>query len=144
MRSVATTATESADPDIIRGIMADDTLTLESLDARLREVEAVQQLMMRIIATTKPLDNLLERYGATTTQEQAFYKLLDELVTRSKGREQEQPTFGYFTMQLAQVFPALKNDRDFIATVIDTLKIERPVYQELHTYMIAHGWPAWG
>jgi hypothetical protein len=124
--------------------MADDTLTLESLDARLREVEAVQQLMMRIIATTKPLDNLLERYGATTTQEQAFYKLLDELVTRSKGREQEQPTFGYFTMQLAQVFPALKNDRDFIATVIDTLKIERPVYQELHTYMIAHGWPAWG
>jgi len=143
-RSVATTATESADPDIIRGIMADDTLTLESLDARLREVEAVQQLMMRIIATTKPLDNLLERYGATTTQEQAFYKLLDELVTRSKGREQEQPTFGYFTMQLAQVFPALKNDRDFIATVIDTLKIERPVYQELHTYMIAHGWPVWG
>jgi len=124
--------------------MADDTLTLESLDARLREVEAVQQLMMRIIATTKPLDNLLERYGATTTQEQAFYKLLDELVTRSKGREQEQPTFGYFTMQLAQVFPALKNDRDFIATVIDTLKIERPVYQELHTYMIAHGWPVWG
>jgi len=87
---------------------------------------------------------MLERYGATTTQEQAFYKLLDELVTRSKGREQEQPTFGYFTMQLAQVFPALKNDRDFIATVIDTLKIERPVYQELHTYMIAHGWPAWG
>ena len=124
--------------------MADDTLTLESLDARLREVEAVQQLMMRIIATTKPLDTLLQRYGATTTQEQAFYKLLDELVTRSKGREQEQPTFGYFTMQLAQVFPALKNDRDFIATVIDTLKIERPVYQELHTYMIAHGWPAWG
>ena len=124
--------------------MADDTLTLESLDARLREVEAVQQLMMRIIATTKPLDNLLERYGATTTQLHAFYKLLDELVTRSKGREQEHPTFGYFTMQLAQVFPALKNDRDFIATVIDTLKIERPVYQELHTYMIAHGWPAWG
>ncbi len=124
--------------------MADDPLTLDSLDARLREVEAVQQLMMRIIATTKPLDSLLQRYGATTTQEQAFYKLLDELVTRSKGREQEHPTFGYFTMQLAQVFPALKNDRDFIATVIDTLKIERPVYQELHTYMIAHGWPAWG
>jgi hypothetical protein len=124
--------------------MADDTLTLESLDARLREVEAVQQLMMRIIATTKPLDNLLERYGATTTQELAFYKLLDELVTRSKGREQEQPTFGYFTMQLAQVFPALKNDRDFIANVIDTLKIERPIYQELHAFMVAHGWPVWG
>jgi hypothetical protein len=124
--------------------MADDTLTLDSLDARLREVEAVQQLMLRIIATTKPLDTLLERYGATTTQEQAFYKLLDELVSRSKGREQERPTFGYFTMQLAQVFPALKNDRDFIATVIDTLKIERPVYQELHSYMVAHGWPAWG
>jgi hypothetical protein len=124
--------------------MADDTLSLDSLDARLREVEALQQLMLRIIATTKPLDTLLERYGATTTQEQAFYKLLDELVMRSKGREAEHPTFGYFTMQLAQIFPALKTDRDFVATIIDTLKIERPVYQELHAFVTARGWPAWG
>lgn len=123
--------------------MADEP-TLASLDARLREVEAVQQLMLRILATTKPLDTLLERYGATATQEQAFYKLLDELVVRSQGRELDEPTFGYFAMQLAQIFPSLKNDREFIGMVIDTLKLERPVYRELHAYVSARGWPAWG
>lgn len=124
--------------------MSDDTPTLASLDARLREVEAIQQLILRIISTTKPLDALLERYGATASQEQAFYKLLDELVARSRGREQDRPTFGYFGMQLAQIFPALKNEREFVGLVIDTLKLERPVYRELHAYMMANGWPAWG
>ena len=124
--------------------MADEKPTLESLDARLKELEAVQALMLRIMATTKPLDALLERYGATATQEQAFYKLVDELVTRSRGREQDAPTFGYFNMQLAQIFPALKNDREFIGMLIDTLKIERPAYRELHEYVIARGWPSWG
>jgi hypothetical protein len=124
--------------------MSDDTPTLESLDARLREVEAIQALMLRIMSTTKPLDVLLERYGATTTQEQAFYKLLDELVTRSKGRELDEPTFGYFIMQLGQIFPALKNDRDFVSLLIDTLKLERPVYRDLHAYVSARGWPSWG
>ena len=37
--------------------MADDkTLTLADLDARLREVEALQELILRILSTTKPLD----------------------------------------------------------------------------------------
>lgn len=124
--------------------MSDDAPTLESLDARLREVEAVQALMLRIMSTTKPLDVLLERYGATTTQEQGFYKLLDELVTRSKGRELDEPTFGYFIMQLGQIFPALKNDREFVSLIIDTLQLERPVYRELHAYVSARGWPSWG
>jgi hypothetical protein len=124
--------------------MADDKPTLDSLDARVRELEAVQALMLRIIATTKPLDALLEQYGATATQEQAFYKLLDDLVARSRGSEQDAPSFGYFKMQLAQVFPALKNEREFIGMIIDTLKIERPAYRELHAYVTARGWPAWG
>jgi len=123
--------------------MSDDTLTLESLHARLREVEAVQQLMLRLMATTKPLDSLLEQYGATTSQERAFYALLDELVARSKGREQDAPTFGYFKMQLSQIFPGLRNDREFLSNIIDTLKVERPVYRELHDYVTAHGWPSW-
>src|SRR5262245_28469893 len=117
--------------------MSDDQLTLAKLEARLREVEAVQELMLRIMATTKPLDTLLERYGATATQEQSFYKLLDDLVARSHGREQDAPTFGYFNMQMAQIFPALRNDREFIVLILDTLKVERPVYRELHAYVTA-------
>jgi hypothetical protein len=120
----------------------EEAVTLESLDARLREVEAVQQLMLRIMSTTKPLGVLLERYGATETQEAAFYRLLDDLVVRSRGREQDHPTFGFFSMQLAHIFPALRDDREFVGLLIDTLKLERPAYRELHAYMSAHGWPS--
>ena len=116
---------------------------LADLDARLGEVEAVQQLILRILSTIKPLDSVLEQYGATETQIRAFYKLLDELVNRARGREQDRPTFAYFQMQLGSIFPSLRNDRDFTRLVIDTLKIERAAYRELSSYCSARGWPAW-
>jgi hypothetical protein len=117
--------------------------TLEELDARLREIEAVQQLILRILSTTKPLDNVLEQYGATDTQERAFYALLDDLSTRSHGKEQDRPTFAYFVMKLQEIFPALRNDREFITLIVETLRTERPVYRELSEYVKAHGWPTW-
>ena len=66
----------------------DSTITLAELDARLREVEAMQELILRLLSTRKPLDDVLDHYGATDTQGRAFYKLLDEMATRAKGREQ--------------------------------------------------------
>ena len=116
---------------------------LADLEARTREIEAVQQLILRILSTTKPLDSVLEQYGATETQARAFYKLLDELVNRARGREQDRPTFAYFQMQLENIFPSLRNDREFTRLVIDTLKIERAAYRELSSYCAASGWPAW-
>jgi hypothetical protein len=113
---------------------------LGSLEARVRELDAIQQLILRILSTTKPLDSVLEQYGATETQARAFYKLLDELVTRARGREQDRPTLAYFQMQLENIFPSLRNDRDFTRLVIDTLKIERAAYRELSTYCTACGW----
>jgi len=116
---------------------------LADLEARTREIEAVQQLILRILSTTKPLDTVLEQYGATETQARAFYKLLDELVNRARGRAQDRPTFAYFQMQLENIFPSLRNDREFTRLVIDTLKIERAAYRELSSYCAASGWPAW-
>jgi hypothetical protein len=116
---------------------------LAELEARVRELDAVQELILRILSTTKPLDAVLEQYGATKTQAQALYTLLDELVNRSRGREQDRPTFAYFQMQLGNIFPSLRNDRDFTRLVIDTLKIERAAYRELSSYCAACGWPAW-
>jgi hypothetical protein len=103
-------------------------------------VEALQEMMLRILSTTKPLDNLLEQYGATDTQERATYALLDGLAARTNGRENDRPTFAFFEMQLAEIFPALRKDREFIALIIDTLKVERPAYRALHAYMAEHGW----
>lgn len=119
----------------------DVSITLADLDARLREVEALQELILHILSTTKPLDRLLEHYGATASQEQAFYQLLDEVATRTSGPEQDRPTFGYFAAQIRGIFPALQGDGEFIGLVIATLKLERPAYRELHAYTVDQGWP---
>jgi hypothetical protein len=115
---------------------------IAALDARLRELEAVQQLILRILSTTKPLDNLLEQYGANDTQERAFYHLLDDLASRLRAREQDRPTFAYFQMKVQEIFPALRHDREFVRLLIDTLRIERPAYRELGAYAMAQGWLA--
>ncbi len=121
---------------------ADTLARLADLDARVRALEAVQEVILRIMATTKPLDRVLEQYGATETQEQAFYKLLDDLVARAAGAEENRPTFGYFQLQLEHIFPALRHDRTFTQLIIDTLKVERPVYRTLHAYACANHWVA--
>src|SRR5713101_5469583 len=117
--------------------------TLADLDARLSEVEAIQELILRILSTTKPLSRVLEQYGATETQEGEFYRLLDDLAERAKGRERDRPTFAYFDMQMGNIFPSLHRDREFITIVIDMLKLERPAYRELHAYAVEHNWPTW-
>ena len=114
------------------------------LESRVSELEALQQLVLRILSTTKPLDSLLEQYGATDSQAKSFYKLLDELVVRARGREQERPTFAYFQMQLGNIFPTLRQDSEFTRLVLDTMKIERAAYRELSVYCLAQGWAAPG
>jgi hypothetical protein len=44
-------------------------------------------------------------------------------------------------MQMGDLFPALRGNREFLTLVIDTMKVERPVYRELHEYMTTH-WPS--
>lgn len=119
-------------------------VTLADLDARLKEVEALQALILRIISTTKPLDPVLEHYGCTETQARAFYRLLDDLAARAKGQDEDnRPSFGYFEMQMNEIFPQLRKNREFVQVVLDTLKLERPAYRELHVYCTAQGWPTW-
>lgn len=115
---------------------------IAELDARLREVEAVQQLMLRLMSTTEPLRGVLEQYGATESQAQAFYKLLDDLVARMGGGEQDRPSFAYFEMQLASIFPKQRGNREFTTLLIDTMRLDRPAYRDLHAYAQAHRWPA--
>ncbi len=120
-----------------------DSSRLTDLETRVRELEAVQQLILRIMSTTKPLGTVLDQYGATETQELAFYRLLDDLVVRAKGREQDRPTFAYFQMRIEEIFPALRRDREFTQLIIDTLKVDRVAYREFYAYTVEHHWPAW-
>jgi len=116
---------------------------IEALEAQVQELKSVQDLLMRLLATTRPLAGVLEFYGATDATEQALNSLLDELLAASRGPKQRQPTFSYFQIRLGEIFPALRGDRAFVQTLIDTLKVDRPAYRELHAYMAAHHWPSW-
>jgi hypothetical protein len=116
---------------------------LGALEAQVQELRSVQDLLLRLMSTTRPLANLLEYYGATDASEQALYNLLDELLVASRAPKPRQPTFSYFQIRMAEIFPTLHADRAFIQTLIDTIKVDRPAYRELHAYMAAHGWPRW-
>jgi hypothetical protein len=116
---------------------------IAELETEVHELKSMQELMLRLLSTTKPLSNLLQYYGATETREEAVYHLLDELAERIRGAEDRRPTFGPFKVRLSEIFPELRDDRQFVQLIIDTLKVERPAYKELHDYMATHRWPVW-
>jgi hypothetical protein len=121
-----------------------DALTrVANLEARVEALEAVQELLLRLLSTTRPLAGVLEYYSATETQEQAFYRLLDNLAGRTSGPGKDRPSFAFFEMQVNEIFPALRGDREFVQLLIDTLRVERPAYRTLHQYLVAHHWPTW-
>ncbi len=121
----------------------DETDRLSKLEARVEELEALQQLLVRLMSTTRPLSSVLEQWGATETQEQALYQLLDELCERMRGAERDRPSFAYFDKRVGEIVPALRGDHQFVQLVIDTLRVERPAYRALHAYMLENQWPSW-
>ena len=117
---------------------------VQKLEARVQELAAIQDLLLRLMSTTNPLARILEHYGATQTQVEGVYHLLDRVGQQTRGSdERELASFAYLERGLGEIMPERRNDRQFIQLVIDTLKVERPAYRELHAYMVAHRWPAW-
>lgn len=111
-----------------------------ALESEVADLKAVQELLLRLLSTTKPLSAVLDSFGATEATQQAMYRLLDELVAAIRGPQYAHPTFKMFRARLAGVFPDLEADLGFTRLVIDTLRIERPAYRELHAYMIERHW----
>ena len=110
------------------------------LEARVAHLEMMQDLLFRLMSMTRPLSNMLEQFGATRTQEQELLKFLDELVERSRGPERNHPSRAHFEMHVGEILPSLRGNREFLQLLMDTLKVERPAYRELHDYMTLHGW----
>lgn len=122
---------------------SESSARLAAIEAQIEELKSVQELLLRLLSTSRPLSKLLEYYGATDTTEQSLYKLLDELVERIGGPQYREPTFGSFIQRLGEIFPTMRGDREFVQLLIDTLRVERPAYRDLHGYMTAHRWPVW-
>ncbi len=112
------------------------------LEARIAHLEMMQDLLFRLMSMTRPLSNVLEQFGATRTQELELLKFLDELVERSRGPERGRPSRAHFEMHVGEIMPTLRGNREFLQLLMDTLKVERPAYRELHEYMTAQGWTA--
>lgn len=113
------------------------------LETEMEELRVMHNLVLRLLATSRPLARVLEQYGANETQEQALYRLLDRLSEKIRGPERDRTSFGVFKRGLFEIFGARNDEREFVQVLIDTLKIERPAYRELHTYMVSHRWPVW-
>jgi len=112
------------------------------LEGRVAHLEMMMDLIVRLMSMTQPLSHVLEQFGATRTQEQQMLKLLDELVERCRGPERGRPSRAHFELHVGEILPTLRGNRDFLQLLMDTLKVERPAYRELHAYMCAHGWTA--
>jgi hypothetical protein len=125
----------------------DTTSAIDRVDERLRELEAhvaqldmVQQLILRLLSIMHPLSNVLGQYGATATQEQELMQYLDELAGRVRSLERNRPSYDEFRIRVGEILPALRTDGDFLRLIIDTLRVERAAYRDLHDYMIGQGW----
>ena len=122
---------------------SDLSARVQQLESRVDELSAMQDLLLRLMSTTRPLSRMLEQYGATETQEEAVYRLLDRVAERTRGLERDLVSFAYFRRGIGEIFANHRDDREFIQMLIDTLKVERPAYRDLHAYMMAHRWPVW-
>jgi hypothetical protein len=122
--------------------MADDhEIRIAALEARVELLEALMNASLRLSAADKPLSTLLTRFGASEPEILAVHALLDDVAKRVQAGGIYTPSFTGFLSDLVKVCPLAKNNRDFVLVLLETLKLERPAYQELHAFATARGWP---
>ena len=116
---------------------------IAALEAKVEELDTLVNLALRLLAVAKPVSTLLERYGATEAEDLAVHALLDDLARRADQGGMYAPSFGGFVNSLEERFPTVRGERQFISLLLDTLKLDRPVYQKFHAYIVAQEWPHW-
>ena len=100
-------------------------------------------LALRLLTVQRPVSALLQRYGATESEELAVHRLLDEVAGRAERGGIEAPSFPGFLYELEMKFPSIRDDREFVSLLLDALRLDRAAYQKLHAYVMAQGWPLW-
>ena len=116
---------------------------IAALEAKVYELDTLVNLALRLLALEKPISAVLERYGATDAEDVAVHALLDDMAKRAEHGGMVAPSFGGFIGQLYARFPSVRENREFVSLLLDTLKVDRPAYQKLHAYLSAQGWPQW-
>jgi len=123
--------------------MADHDDRIAALEVKVQELDTLVNLALRLLSIEKPVSAVLERYGATETEDLAVHSLLDDMATRAEQGGLYVPSFGGFVGELFERFPSMRGNKAFVSLLLDTLKVDRPAYQKLHAYISAQGWPQW-
>ena len=110
------------------------------LEAKVQELDALVNLALKLLAVEKPVSALLERYGATQAEDLAVHALLDDVAKRAERGGMYAPSLRGFMNEIDATFPTVRGDRQFVSLLLDTLKLDRPAYQKLHAFAVAHGW----
>lgn len=100
-------------------------------------------LALRLLSVEKPVGALLERFGATETEDLAVHSLLDDLARRLEEGEMYRPSFPGFEGELYARFGSMRGNRQFVELLIDALALDRPAYRKLHAFMVQEQWPTW-
>jgi len=116
---------------------------IAALEAKVQELDALVNLALRLLSIEKPISAVLERYGATEAEDLAVHALLDDMAKRAEQGGMYAPSFGGFVGELFARFPSARGNKEFVALLLDTLKVDRPTYQNLHAFISAQGWPQW-
>jgi hypothetical protein len=116
---------------------------IAALEAKVQELDALVSLALRLLSIEKPISAVLNRYGATETEDVAVHALLDEMVRRAEQGGMYAPSFGGFVGELFARFPSVRGNQEFVSLLLDTLKVDRPAYQKLHAFISTQGWPPW-
>jgi hypothetical protein len=116
---------------------------IAALEAEVHELKALINVALRLSAADKPLTALLARFGATEAETLAVHALLDDVVRRVQTGGFYTPSFSGFLSDLVKVCPAARGDREFVVLLLETLKVDRPTYQQLHAFVTAQRWPQW-
>jgi hypothetical protein len=114
---------------------------IAALEAKVQELDALVSLALRLLSIEKPISAVLDRYGATETEDLAVHALLDDIVQRAEQGGMYAPSFGGFVGELFARFPSVRGNREFVSLLLDTLKLDRPAYRKLHAFISTQGWP---
>lgn len=84
---------------------------IAALEAKVRELDALVSLALRLLSIEKPISAVLNRYGATETEDRAVRALLDDMVQRAEQGGMYAPSFGGFVGELFARFPRVRGTR---------------------------------
>jgi hypothetical protein len=116
---------------------------IAALEAEIHELKALVNIALRLSAAEKPVSALLARFGATEAEILSVHALLDDVAKRIQAGGFYTPSFTGFLSDLVKVCPAARGDREFVVLLLETLKMDRPTYQQLHAFVTSQRWPEW-